>query len=198
MKPAWIQAAGYSGIEPDETQIELMDRYQTWLTTEGFSAGGVGTNEPEQLDRRHLGDSLLFASQFPPYVPEVWDLGSGVGLPGIPLAILLPATEFVLIDRSGRRCHLLRRVVRILDLPNCRVEQTDIEDLEGTVDVIVSRASLPPEALGAVVERHLNPGGVAVAAGSWRNRPDFEDWTTVEIPPDALDQTIWLLIMRRQ
>ena len=169
-----------------------------WLATEGFSAGGIGTNEPEHLDRRHLGDSLLFASQFSPEASEVWDLGSGAGLPGIPLAIVLPATEFHLLDRSGRRCRLLRRAIRILDLPNCHVEQVDIEDLEGTVDVIVSRASLPPRALGAVVERHLNPGGVAVAAGSWLERPDFEGWTTVEIPPDALDQTIWLLIMRRQ
>jgi 16S rRNA (guanine(527)-N(7))-methyltransferase RsmG len=175
-----------------------MERYRAWLATEGFSAGGIGSNDSEQLDRRHLGDSLLFASQFSLEVPEVWDLGSGIGLPGIPLAIVLPATEFVLIDRSGRRCQLLRRAIRVLGLDNCHVEQIGIEELVGTVDVIVSRASLPPDELQAVVERHLNPGGVAVAAGSWRVRPAFEGWTTVEIPPDALDQTIWVLIMRRQ
>lgn len=185
-------------MNPDERQIEQMDRYRAWLASEGFEAGAVGTDEPERLDRRHLGDSLLFASQFPQDSPMVWDLGSGSGLPGIPLAICLPDTDFVLIDRSRRRCQLMRRVVRILNLRNCHVEQTDIEDLDGSVEVIVSRASLPPDELGAVVGKNLSPGGVAVVAGSWRERPQFEDWTTIEIPPDALDQTIWLLIMRRQ
>ena len=193
-----MQAAAYSGIQPDETQIELMDRYRTWLASEGFEAGGVGTNDSELLDRRHLGDSLLFAAHFPQDSSTVWDLGSGVGLPGIPLAICLPDTEFVMIDRSGKRCQLLRRVIRILDLSNCHVVQTDIVDLDGLVDVIVSRASLPPHELGVVVKEHLNPEGVAVVAGSWRKRPRFTEWTTIEIPPDALDQTIWLLNMRRQ
>ena len=158
----------------------------------------MGSNDSELLDRRHLGDSLLFASQFPQDSSTVWDLGSGVGLPGIPLAICLPDTEFVLIDRSGKRCQLLRRVIRILDVANCHVVQTDIENLDGSVDVIVSRASLPPDELGVVVGKHLDPEGVAVVAGSWRKRPQVTDWTTIEIPPDVLDQTIWLLIMRRQ
>jgi 16S rRNA (guanine(527)-N(7))-methyltransferase RsmG len=198
VKPPWVRAALYSGITPSEVQIQLMDRYRTWLLAEGLPAGGIGPAEPDRIDRRHLGDSLLFASQLPADVSTIWDLGSGVGLPGIPLAICLPETEFVLIDRSGRRCRLMRRAIRVLDLPNCRVEQAEVEDLEGKADAIVSRASLPPDELVAVVQSHLESGGVAIAAGSWRDRPSFRDWTTVEIPADALDQTIWLLIMRRQ
>jgi 16S rRNA (guanine527-N7)-methyltransferase len=198
VKPAWIRAAEFAGITPNDRQIEQMDRYARWLAVEGRRAGGIGPAEPERIDRRHLGDSLLFASQLPRDLSTVWDLGSGVGLPGIPLAICLPTSEFMLIDRSGRRCDLMRRVLRILDLPNCLVQQADVTALQGKTDAIVSRATLPPEELGDVVSANLNPGGVAVVAGSWQVRPEFRGWTTVEIPADALDQTIWLLIMRRE
>lgn len=198
MKPAWIRAAEYSGISPDQKQIEQMDRYARWLAAESRAAGGIGPAETPRIDRRHLADSLLFASQIPRESSTIWDLGSGAGLPGIPLAICLPTSDFVLIDRSGRRCDLMRRALRILDLPNCQVQQTDIADLEGTTDAIVSRASLSPDDLRGVIPSYLNPGGVAIVAGSWRVQPEFPGWTTVEIPEDALDQTIWVLIMRRE
>ena len=198
MKPAWIRAAEYSGITPNDQQIEQMNGYARWLVTEGHQAGGIGPAETDRIDRRHLGDSVLFASQLPHDLSTIWDLGSGVGLPGIPLAICLPASRFVLIDRSGRRCHLMRRALRILELPNCQVQQADITDLTGTTDAIVARASLSPDELGDVISAHLEPGGLAVVAGSWLARPEFSGWTTVEIPADALDQTIWLLIMRRE
>ena len=188
----------YSGITPSDLQIEQMGRYRAWLLSEGQTGGGIGPAEAQRIDRRHLGDSLLFASQLPKDISTVWDLGSGVGLPGVPLAICLPNTEFVLIDRSGRRCRLMRRALRVLDLGNCRVLETEIENLTGKTEAIVSRASLSPDDLGEVVRRLLDPGGVAVAAGSWRDPPRFKGWTTVEISADVLDQTIWLLIMRRQ
>lgn len=173
-----------------------MERYGSWVATEGRAAGGIGPSEAGRIDRRHLADSLLFASQLPGDIAEMWDLGSGVGLPGLPLAIALPDTEVVLIDRSGRRVDLLRRAIRILDLENCQVTQGDIESMTGQADAVVSRASLPPARLARLIPRLLRPGGVAVAAGSWRERPEAEDWETIEIPAYVLDRTVWLLIMR--
>jgi 16S rRNA (guanine(527)-N(7))-methyltransferase RsmG len=198
VKPPWIRAAIYAGIDPDNDQIDLMDRYGSWLSGEGRMAGGIGPTETERIDRRHLADSLLFASQLPDGYETVWDLGSGVGLPGIPLAICIPRRQFVLIDRSGRRCDLMRRVIRVLGLSNCQVVQSDVAKLNGETGVIVSRACLPPDRLRPVVKRHLGSKGVAVVAGSWQQRPELTGWDIVEIPPHVLDQTIWLLIMRRQ
>jgi 16S rRNA G527 N7-methylase RsmG len=194
----WLRSAEFSGLRPDEGQISQMDRYGNWLVTEGRDAGGLGPAETDRVDRRHLADSLLFASQLGPTPDVVWDLGSGVGLPGIPLAICMPATEFKLIDRSGRRCDLMRRALRVLDLRNCEVWQSDVSDLEGECAAIVSRATLPPVELTGVVKRHLGPGGVAVVGGSWEKPPEIPGWMTEEIPASVLDQTIWLLIMRRQ
>jgi 16S rRNA (guanine527-N7)-methyltransferase len=191
-----VAAARYSGLDLDDAQFDSLRAFRDWLRDEGIRTGGIGPEESSRIERRHLADSLLFASEMPAGVEEVWDLGTGVGLPGIPLAIALPATRFLLIDRSRRRIELLRRVVRILDLDNCQVELTEITELSGRAQTLVARASMPPSELRPVVASLLAPGGAAIVAGSWRERPEPEGWTTVEIPRYVLDQTIWLLIMR--
>jgi 16S rRNA G527 N7-methylase RsmG len=110
----------------------------------------------------------------------------------------MPDTEFLLVDRSGRRVDLLGRVLRILELENCRVLQREITGLEGSSSTIVSRATLPPDKLAPVMERHLEKGGVGVTGGSWTLRPELPGWVTVEIPGYVLDQPVWLLMMRRE
>jgi len=197
VKPYWIRAAEFAGLTPNASQIEKMERYQTWLTTEGVEAGGIGPAEVSRVDRRHLADSVLFAHQIGNESGKVWDLGSGVGLPGFPLAITNPGREFVLVDRSGRRVDLMKRALRILDLDNCTVVHDDISNLEPFLDTVVSRASLPPERLGQEMRRLLRPGGLALVAGSWEQPPLHPGWETIEIPPDVLDHTVWVLMMRR-
>lgn len=182
----------------DDRQKQQIARFQGWLLDEALPAGGIGPGEADRIGSRHLGDSLLYASVFPHDTPRVWDLGTGVGLPGLPLAISLPETEFLLVDRSGRRVDLLRRAIRILDLQNCTTIQGEIADVTGGVEVIVTRASLPPDEMAVVARTHLRPGGVAVMGGSWRKRPETGEWTVREIPRDVLDHTIWLLIMRAE
>lgn len=198
VKHHWLRAARFCGLDPDDRQMATMSRYHDWLRTEGIPAGGLGPGEGDRIDLRHLADAVLFASVFPGNVATVWDLGTGVGLPGIPLAICLPEIAFTLIDRSRRRTDLTGRALRILDLENCQVVTGEISDLAGGPDVIVSRASLPPDRLLPLARSHLEPGGVAVVGGSWRKRPRHHGWTTTEIPPDVLDQTVWLLIMRAE
>jgi 16S rRNA (guanine(527)-N(7))-methyltransferase RsmG len=164
------------------------------LGSEALPAGGIGPNEAPRLHDRHIADSLLFATHLGD-PDSAWDLGSGVGLPGIPLAIIMPRTRFVLVDRSGRRIDLVKRAIRVLDLGNVEALHRDIDELEGSVPAIVSRASLSPEVLRRVCSRHLAPGGVAVVGGSWSTPPVHPGWETVET--DALDRPVWLLMMRR-
>jgi 16S rRNA G527 N7-methylase RsmG len=198
VKPYWIRATEYVGITPSVRQIEQMGKYRDWLVSEAVAAGGIGPAETGRIDRRHLADSVLFASQIIGEPGPVWDLGSGVGLPGIPLAILLPRMEFVLVDRSGRRVDLMKRVVRILELDNCSIVRGDIHGLDPLLATVVARASLPPGRLGAEVIRLLRPGGLAVAGGSWEEAPNHHGWVPIEIPRDVLDRTVWILIMRRE
>jgi len=194
----WKRAAEHGGRGLDAGQLESLDRYLGWLRREAIPAGALGPGEEGRLAARHIGDSLLFASPLPTEVAEIWDLGSGAGLPGIPLALLMPQTRVVLVERSGGRAQLLRRVLRILGLENTEVRETDINTLDGRAQVLVSRGVLPAEKAGDMARRLLQPGGMAVWGGSWMAEPSAPGWETVEIPEDVLDHRVWLLIMRPQ
>jgi 16S rRNA G527 N7-methylase RsmG len=185
-------------LSPAQSDILLV--YREWLDEEAIPAGALGPAERDRLDDRHIADSLLFLHGWDhDEDPEsIWDLGSGAGLPGIPLAVLLPDTQVTLVDRSSRRSELMRRAVRILGLDNVEVEETEIEDLNGTTAMIVSRATLGPLRLDRVVRGHLDWNGMAVVGGSWVSPPTEvpPGWEIKEILPDSLDRTVWLLIMR--
>ncbi len=191
----WRRVAQYASVDLNTDQIGQLERYRNWLATEALAAGGIGPEEVDRLHDRHIADALLFMSQIRPSHKEIWDMGSGVGLPGIPLAIALADRKVTLIDRSGRRVRLAKRALRVLGLSNCSVVQADIRQVSGTVDVLVARASLPPRELAPIAVRHLTPDGLAVVAGSWVSEPTVEGWTTVEIPRQLLDQPVWLLKM---
>lgn len=181
-------------------QSEALRRYRAWLEGEAVPAGGLGPAETDRLEDRHIADSLLFYAGWDETAPPeiIWDLGSGVGLPGIPLAVLLPETETVLVDRSGARTDLARRAVRVLGLDNVTILQRDIGSMEGETPMLVARALANPSRLEPVVRKHLAEGGRAVVGGSWVGPPEDRTpgWEVKEIPRDLLDRSIWLLIMR--
>lgn len=194
----WARCTGWAGRELSPGQISTLDRYREWLLTEAVEAGGIGPNEAVRVDNRHIGDSLLFAGGFRDTPRVILDVGSGVGLPGIPLSIVMPDTRFALLDRSGRRVDLMSRVARMLDLPNIEVVHGDIADWQIPVDGIVSRASLSPEQALVSFSRILGPGGTAVVGGSWAAPPVVIGFDLLEVPGTVLDQRVWLLIMRPQ
>lgn len=193
----WERTAGYVGCSLAGYQHDRLLLFQDWLREEAAPAGAIGPSETGRIATRHIADSLLFRIGLDPDAPEVWDLGSGAGLPGIPLAILLPETELVLIERSGRRAGLLRRALRILGVENATVLNEDVTRLEGATSALVARALWPPGRLLPLVERHLDAPGTAVVGGSWTERPEHRGWETHHVPEEILDQPVWLLIMRR-
>jgi len=190
--------------------MQLLEDYGDWLRREAIPAGGLGPREGDRLWARHLGDSLLFASGWRGEAPaELLDIGSGVGLPGIPLAILWPNTRVTLLDRGGRRVRLLHRVVRVLGLTNVVVAQGDALAVADEWEAIVVRGALrAPEVVG-LSGRLLSPGGTAVLGLSRRETPPERtrdlmgiadalglEPELVGVPAEILDGPAWLLIMR--
>ena len=186
-------AAGFGRIL-DPHQVELMVRFADWLTNEALPAGGIGPNEADSLVDRHLLDSLAYLEPIKGLaVPSLLDVGSGAGLPGIPLAITLPDTHVALLDRSGRRCQLAQRAVRILGIDNVEVVQGDVRDAVSGWSVVTARASLPPAALLPHLRR-IAPT-MAIVGGSTRDPVSATGYSTREIASRYLESPRWLLIM---
>lgn len=183
------------GFPLDHRQLESLGRYRDWLEDEAVQAGGIGPNEGPHLLERHVADALTWLQPLERAPVTMLDIGSGVGLPGIPLAIAIPVTEITLLDRSGRRCGLLRRAVRVLGLDNVDVQQRDVTEWDAQADLVVSRASLPPEHLLPHLKRLA--GSLAIVAGSTTAAVEIPGYSTVKIESRYLDSPRWLLIMRQ-
>ena len=96
--------------------------------------------QPEQMVTRHLLDSLVIG----PYLqgPRILDVGTGAGLPGIPLALAYPDLQFTLLDSNGKKIRFVTQAVAELGLANVDVIQSRIEAFqpECRFDTITARA----------------------------------------------------------
>jgi 16S rRNA (guanine527-N7)-methyltransferase len=155
------------GLELSSAQVGLLVDFLDILSEWNHRFSLVGTDDPEALVRKHVLD-CLFPSKFLISAKSIVDLGSGPGLPGIPLSVARPELAVTLVD-SRRICvSFLREVIRRLRLPNVAVREGRIEEhvahLRSEVhpDAAISRAWIGlPDFLGAC-EKFLAPGGVAI------------------------------------
>jgi 16S rRNA (guanine527-N7)-methyltransferase len=104
---------------------ELLERAYADAVRFGF----LGPREQERLWERHLDDAFGLAAIRQPAPEEHWaDLGSGAGLPGLPLAVVHRATTFTLIDAQRRRLNWVAATAAELDLTNVEVVHARLED----------------------------------------------------------------------
>lgn len=117
------------------TALEML--YQDW----NQKINVVSRKDIDELYLRHVLHSLGIAKiqQFNENA-DILDVGTGGGFPGIPLAILHPNTNFVLVDAIGKKIKVVNEVVEGLQLQNVKTYHSRVEDLPGTFDFIVSRA----------------------------------------------------------
>ena len=117
--------------------LAYLDLLARWNRTYNLTA----IRDPREMVTRHLLDSLAMV----PHVadlPTLADLGTGPGLPGIPLAIALPALQVTLVESNGKKARFLREAVRTLKLANAEVAESRIEavDRPGAFAAITARA----------------------------------------------------------
>lgn len=128
----------------------------------------VSPGDLERFEARHIDDSLRLIPLLEA-IPEgrAIDVGSGAGLPGIPLAIAAPGRTWRLLEPRARRAAFLEEAVRTLEL-TCEVLTISAEEaaatpgLAGGHVVAVARALAPPPAAFALLRPLVAPGGVAV------------------------------------
>lgn len=146
-------------------RVELARKYVSALATDGVVRGLIGPRESGRLWSRHLLNSgvvgpLLAVGQL------VVDVGTGAGLPGIPLAIARPDCRVALVEPLERRTIFLQEMVDSLGLTNCRVVRgraDQVVDECGGADVVTSRAVAPLAKLAAWSAPLLRVGGRLLA-----------------------------------
>ena len=114
--------------------LALLDR---WNRTYNLTA----IRDPGEMVDKHLLDSLAMHAHVAG-VERLADLGTGAGLPGIPLAIVHPRLQVTLVESNGKKARFLREAVRRLGLDNAQVAESRIEqfDAPGRYDAITARA----------------------------------------------------------
>ncbi len=116
------------GFQWSEESCAKMLAYRKLLEHWGKTINLTAVMHPSEMITRHLLDSLSIAT----YVQEqnVVDMGTGAGLPGIPLAIMQPWQSWCLVDTNGKKVSFLREAVRQLKLQNVQVVKSRIENFK--------------------------------------------------------------------
>ena len=142
------------GLGVSEAQAHQFAEYLALMERWNKVYNLTGITDPDEMIQRHLVESLTFK----PYLKgsRIADVGSGAGLPGIPLAITSPEVELTLVESRGKKARFLRHVQGTLRLANVRVEHSRAEDLTPVppFDTVLARAvAALPELL--TFTRHL-------------------------------------------
>ena len=143
--------------------LEYLALLQRWNKAYNLTA----VRDPAEMVHRHLLDSLAVAAHIPGDAVRLVDVGSGAGLPGVPLALLFPEREFELLDSNGKKTRFLFQVKTELGLANMSVRHSRVEELatgSTAYDVILSRAF----ASLAEMDQQLLPTCASKTACSWR------------------------------
>ena len=123
--------------------VETITRYVDILASRGIDWGLIGPREADRLWGRHVLNSAVLAG-LPGQGARVLDVGSGAGLPGVPLAIARPDLAVVLLEPLLRRYEFLVQVVDELELGDrVQVVRGRAEDLHDNFDVVTARAVAP-------------------------------------------------------
>jgi len=140
------------------------EQYAHLLAGPGVDRGLIGPNEIPRLWERHLLNCAVVADLVPSPCSLV-DVGSGAGLPGIVLALVLPGVEVTLVEPMAKRAIFLGECVSELGLGNVQVRRARAEELSGTLmaDVVTARAVAPLGRLAALAVGLLRPGGIVLA-----------------------------------
>ena len=149
------------GLPASPEAIESLLDYVELLARWNGAYNLTSVRVPQQMVTHHLLDSLAVAA----YIrgDRLADVGTGAGLPGIPLAVLAPERQVTLIDSNGKKTRFLREAVRTLGLTNVRIEAARVEDVRAEFDTVTARAFASLADMLAAAGHLLAPDGILVA-----------------------------------
>ncbi len=165
-----------NGLPVEDRQLLLIGSYVEMLLGWNQKINLISRRDEENVWTSHILHSIspLFKVSFPTG-SRIIDLGTGGGLPGIPLAILLPDCEFLLVDATQKKANAVAEMIGELKLTNARAiwgrgeELSGKAGLENSFDIVISRAVGPLDQLTKYGERFLRRQSTSKTMGAEAN-----------------------------
>lgn len=219
---ALLEEAARVGFDLDSHALERFAHYLDLILEWNSRAGLTSVTDPDQVQRRHFGEALALLSVLRRVGilgdsgSNLIDIGSGAGLPGLPMCIVDRSLRTTLVESNSRRCRFLNRVVNDLRLSSVTVVCARAEDagrdpkLRGHFDLAMARAVAPLSVLVEYALPFLRLGGLLVAPKGSRAESEevdaraaisalggsFETSLSLVLPPGVASQRV--LLVRRE
>jgi len=155
-------------------QEEQFKRYAELIKKWNEKINITAIDDDEGIRTHHFDDSLA-TKDFVSDAKTIIDLGSGAGFPGIPLKIVLPELEVILIDAKRKKISFCQEVIRALDLKKIKAIDGRAEDPYvyrelGTFDVVISRATWSLDVFVAIAAPYMNGNSrcIAMRGANWK------------------------------
>ena len=160
------------------------DKYLSLLVQWQRAHRLIGSTDPMWIVEHLFLDSFLFGKLLPASVRTLADLGSGAGLPGLPLKIVRRELDLVLIESRRRRAMFLTSAIRAMKLGGVRVLEGRAEllmdQLAGRFDAVVMRCAGDLEEMIPIASELVSEHGIVVASGPPKPTPlSVGEWVTV-------------------
>jgi len=167
-------------IEYDENQLQALLQFIKLIEKWNKSYNLTAVRERDEMARLHILDSLTVL----PFIHgnRVADIGTGAGLPGIPLAIFLPDVEFVLVDSNSKKTRFVQQAILELKLNNVTVVHSRVENFQpdSLFSSVMMRAFASLQDIMQLSKHLIGPQGVLLAMKG--HRPDDEEIETLSVP----------------
>jgi 16S rRNA (guanine527-N7)-methyltransferase len=150
----------YLSDPPSESTLLQLSTYLDLLLKWNARTNLTAIRDPEEIVRRHFGESLFAGQHIPPETRTLLDFGSGAGFPGLPIQLLRPEITVTLAESQNKKATFLREVVRTLGLKT-EVWAARVEDMapERRFEVVTMRAVDNMDAALVAAKVRIAPGG---------------------------------------
>jgi len=206
LRPLLEQAASELGLSLSSEQLRQLTTHFSLLLKWNQKINLTSIRKPEEIATRHFEESLFLTKLLPQPNGLLMDVGSGAGFPGLPLKIVWPGVETVLLEPNQKKATFLKEAIRSCGLGGIEVRAERLEDAVGTqlagrAHLVMMRAVAPTAAVLTNLSRLLAPGGrIALFVGeasvtTLAARPEF-DWNRPDPIPHSVRRVILTGLLR--